>query len=110
MLSEIRHALRRLRATPVVTLSAIACLSIGVWMTCIVSAIGRGFFRPDLGIYAPEQLVQIDEDGLFVYETSRGRREASGRTTSKAVMDSLAARKVFAAIGLYGSGGGAIDG
>jgi len=32
MIDEIRHALRRLRATPVVTLSAVACLAIGVWM------------------------------------------------------------------------------
>jgi putative ABC transport system permease protein len=111
MLSEIRHALRRLRATPLVTLSAIACLSIGVWMTCIVSAVGRGFFRPDLGLYSPEQLVQIDEDGLFVYETSRGRREIqAGRTTSQALLDSLAARRLFAAIGLYGPAGGGIDG
>lgn len=63
--SEIRHALRRLRATPGVTLSAIACLSIGVWMTCIVSAIGGGYFRPRLYLPAPERLVQIDEHGLF---------------------------------------------
>jgi putative ABC transport system permease protein len=100
MLSEIRHALRRLRATPGVTLSAVVCLSIGVWMTCIVSAIGGGYFRPRLYVPAPEQLVQIDEHGLFATKENIDRATFD-RTTSAAVLDSLAKQKVFAAIGYY---------
>lgn len=115
-MTDIRHALRRLRATPVVTLSAIACLAIGVWMTCIGSAVARGFFRPELGIQAPDRLVQFDEQNLFVanYPRSRGGFVAAEvsrgvRTTSKAVTDSLAARRAFAAIGYYRTTGASID-
>jgi putative ABC transport system permease protein len=106
-MNELRHALRRLRSSPVVTLSAIACLSIGVWMTCIVSAVARGFFRPELGVYDAQQLVQIDEPGLFV--TRDGKRVCCyrGRVTASAVVDSLARRKVFAAIGFYSTEGSA---
>ena len=105
MISEIRHALRRLRATPIVTLSAIACLSIGVWMTCVVTAVGRGFFRPYLGIHAADRLIQIDEQGLFI-DKARGRPEFSDRIVSKTVLDSIVARGIFAAIGYYTSAGG----
>jgi putative ABC transport system permease protein len=105
---EIRHALRRLRNAPLISMNAIACLAIGIWMACIVSAAARGFFRPDLDVRAPEQLVQIDEEGLFIvdYPKLGGGRSAPAhrfpwRTTSKAVTDSLAARKTFAAIGYY---------
>jgi putative ABC transport system permease protein len=106
-MNELRFAFRRLRATPIVTLSAIACLSIGVWIACLVSAVGHGFFRPRLGIYAADRLVQIDEKDLFVnYVNGRLRPPCcfNGRTTSKAVTDSLAARKVFASIGYYAGG------
>jgi putative ABC transport system permease protein len=106
-MNEIRHALRRLRATPVVTLSAIACLSIGIWMTCVVTAVGRGFFRPDLGVPAADQLVQLDEKGLFINRAT-GRPEFGGSILSRTVMDSLASRKVFAAIGYYSLGGAVI--
>jgi hypothetical protein len=67
-MNEIRHALRRLRATPIVTLSAIACLAIGVWMTSITSAIALAWFRPNLHIAQPERLVQPDERGLYSLE------------------------------------------
>ena len=106
-MDEIRHALRRLRATPIVTLSAIACLAIGVWMTCVVTAVARGFFRPDLGVRAAHELVQLDEPGLF--NTRRGFVECChrGRVTSRAVVDSLAARRIFAAVGFYNLSGSA---
>jgi putative ABC transport system permease protein len=103
-MNEIRHALRRLRATPIVTLSAIACLSIGVWMTCVISAIGAGFFRPDLHVPRADQLVQIDEVGLFTQKDYH-HRIRQGRTISQAVLDSLAKRKLFAAIGFYAERG-----
>jgi predicted permease len=105
MMNEIRHAFRRLRATPMVTLSAIACLSIGVWMTCIVSAVARGFFHPNLGVQTARDLVQIDEPGLFVERNGRPVCCHKGRVSSKSVVDSLAARRLFAAIGFYSTWG-----
>src|SRR3954465_1567493 len=100
MLSEIRHAMRRLRATPVVTLSAIACLSIGVWMTCIMSAVALGNFRPNLHLPRAERIVQMDELGL--YSTSRtGGPIGCGRFTSRSVFDSLERLPYFSAIGYY---------
>jgi putative ABC transport system permease protein len=99
-MTEIRHALRRLRATPVITLSAIACLSIGVWMTCIVSAVGFAFYRPRLNVYEPERLVQVDERELFRIE-GNGGTTCCERITSKSVFDSLEKAHVFAAVGYY---------
>jgi putative ABC transport system permease protein len=101
MTGEVRHALRRLRATPVVTLSAVACLAIGVWMICLLSAVGRGVFRPDLGIAAPDRLVSLDESGLYREE---GSRQCCRRLASRGVVDTLRARKTFAAIGFYSAG------
>jgi predicted permease len=101
MLTELRHALRRLRATPVVTLSAIACLSIGVWMTCIVSAVGGGFVRPDLQVYRSDRLVQLDEAGLYTIGGTSSGYFWHGRLTSRAVVDSLARSGLFSAIGFY---------
>ena len=97
---EVRDAIRRLKATPGVTTCAIICLSVGVWMTCIVSAIGGGYFRPRLDLPAPERLVQIDEFGLFATQQNIYRATFE-RSTSAAVFDSLAKKKVFAAIGFY---------
>ncbi|HET9777406.1 MAG TPA: ABC transporter permease, partial [Gemmatimonadaceae bacterium] len=100
MLTEIRHALRRLRATPIVTLSAIACLSIGVWMTCIVNAVGGGFVRPNLQVYRSDRLVQLDEEGLYTID-GPSSRATSGRLTSRAVVDSLSRSGMFSAVGFY---------
>jgi predicted permease len=98
MWNETRHAYRRLRATPLVTLCAIACLSIGVWMTCIVTAVGNGFFRPRLGVPGADRLVQIDEVGLFTRKRELGFTD---RMTSQSVLDSLVSRKLFGAVGFY---------
>jgi putative ABC transport system permease protein len=109
-MGEIRHAVRRLRATPLVSLTAIACLSIGVWMTCIVSAVGRGFIRPNLGVPAADRLVQLDEKGLYL-TTDNARRMCCIRYSSKAILDSLSNRKLFAAVGFYdGAANGQIVG
>jgi putative ABC transport system permease protein len=97
MMTEIRHALRRLRATPIVTTCAITCLTVGVWMTLIVSAFGKGFFRPTLELPSPERLVMIDEVGLY----TTVQRFNLPRYASQAVLDTLAKRRVFAAIGFY---------
>jgi predicted permease len=104
MTGEVRHALRRLRATPVVTLSAVACLAIGVWMTCIVTAVGRGFFRPNLHIPDADRIVQLDARGLFMLD---GRNVmGGGRLSSPAVIDSLALSPLFEAVGQYTQGFG----
>jgi putative ABC transport system permease protein len=95
MLTDFRYAFRQLRSTPMVTAAAIACLSIGVWLTCIVSSVGRGIYRPDLGVPQGEQLVQMDEVGLFEPNYTGTRR------VSRGVYDSLEQRKLFAAIGYY---------
>jgi putative ABC transport system permease protein len=100
MISEIRHAARRLRATPIVTLSAIACLSIGVWMTCIMSAIALAWFRPDLRIPDPDRVVQMDERGLYNANFWQGR-DCCHRIVSAAVYDSISRLPLFAAIGQY---------
>ena len=100
-MSEIRHALRRLRATPVVTLSAVACLSIGVWMTCIMSAVALGVFRPNLHIVSPDRVVQMDELGLYSTIEYRAPICCRGRFTSRSVFDSLAKLPSFSAIGYY---------
>jgi putative ABC transport system permease protein len=100
MTGEIRHALRRLRATPVVTLSAVACLAIGVWMTCIMSAIGFGFFRPDLHIPEPRRVVQMDERGLYSADFWHGF-DCCRRSVSPTVFDSVSRLPVFAAVGRY---------
>ena len=108
MLNEIRHALRRLRATPLVTVSAIACLAIGVWMTCIMTAFGRGFFAPNLRIPAPEKVVYLDERGLI----GTGARAffTCCRYSSRAVIDSLAQSRAFAASGFFVHTQSQIDG
>jgi putative ABC transport system permease protein len=99
-MNDLRHALRRLRSAPVVTLSAIVCLSIGIWMTCIVTAVGRGFFFPNLQVAEADRLVQLEERGLYTLDPWKSQF-CCGRTTSKAVFDSLAERRVFAAMGFY---------
>jgi putative ABC transport system permease protein len=106
MIDEIRHALRRLHATPLVTLCAILCLTVGVWMTCIVTAVGRGFWRPRLDLPSPEQLVMIDEVGLYATK----RRFTLPRSVSPTVFDTLAQRKIFAAIGFYRPSGARVVG
>ena len=104
MLADIRHAARRLRSTPVVTLSAIACLSIGVWMTCIMSAVALGVFRPDLHAPDAKRLVQLDELGL--YSTSYTSDViCCGRYVSRPVFDSVARLPYFSAVGFYRYGG-----
>src|SRR4051812_45207909 len=95
MLTDFKYALRQLRSTPMVTVAAIACLSIGVWLTCIVSSVGRGIFRPDLGTTEASQLVQMEEVGLFEPNYNRARR------ISRGVYDSLEQRQLFSAIGYY---------
>jgi predicted permease len=119
MLSMVRHAFRRLRSEPAAPLNAVACLAIAVWLTCVVSEVSRAFLWPDLGIANPSEVIQIDEDGLFTvtYPRLTGGRSAptrrfAWRIVSKAVVDSLAARKIFAAIGYYAQdlGGRALEG
>jgi putative ABC transport system permease protein len=104
MIGEIRHALRRLRATPVVTLSAVACLSIGVWMTCIMTAVALGVFRPNLHIPQQDRVVQLDELGLYSTSWNRGPI-CCGRFTSRSVFDSLSKLPYLTATGYYGSAG-----
>lgn len=93
-MNDIRHALRRLRATPVVTASALACLAIGVWMTCITSAIGFAWFWPDLHLPEQERLVEPASVGLF--STSDEARSVSPR-----VYDALTRDPAYAAVGFY---------
>src|SRR4051812_25963447 len=104
-MTDLRFAIRRLRATPLITLSAVVCLAIGVWMTCIVSAVARGFFHPDLGLRNAHELVQIEERGLFVEKNGKPVCCHWGRVSSKSVVDTLAARRVFAAVGFYSTTG-----
>src|SRR3982750_1555454 len=99
MTGEWRQASRRVFASPVLTLVVVLCLSIGVWMACIVSAIVGGAFRPRLGFHSPERIVFIQEAGLF--SMVKEDRLRSARVTSAAVIDSLTDRQVFAAIGFY---------
>jgi putative ABC transport system permease protein len=103
MLTEIRHAARRLRRTPVVTLSAVACLSIGVWMTCIMSALALGIFRPNLHIRNPDRVVQLDEFGLYATSYFTGVT-CCGRYASRRVFDSVAKLPHFSAVGYYLNG------
>jgi putative ABC transport system permease protein len=106
MITDLRLALRRLRATPMVTLSAIACLAIGVWITCIVAAVARGFFTPELHIPAPARVVQLEERGLFSLDPMLCCRNGS----SKSVHDSLARTRLFAAVGNYDERGAYVEG
>src|SRR4051794_8786414 len=100
MVNECKQALRRLGASPVTSCVSVVCLSIGVWMACIVSAVVGGAFRPQLHFEAPERVVFINEAGLFSMAWE-DRSSFFPRVTSKAVIDSLAAHHVFAAIGHY---------
>src|SRR3954470_19714047 len=93
LLPEVRRAIRRLRATPTVTFAAIACLSIGIWMASVITAVGRGFFFPNLHVPHAERVVQLDERGLY------GTDDCRCAQTSRAVVDSLAHSRVFAAVG-----------
>jgi hypothetical protein len=99
MLSEWQKATRRLIGSPTATIVSVICLSIGVWMACVVNAVVGGTFTPRIRVYAPERLVFIDEIGLFTTVTQDRLRFV--RQTSTQVIDSLAARRVFSAIGYY---------
>jgi predicted permease len=106
MITDLRLALRRLRATPMVTLGAVVCLAIGVWITCIVAAVTRGFFAPDLHIPAAARVVQLEERGLFSVDPMMCCRNGS----SKTMHDSLARTRLFAAIGYYDERGAYVEG
>lgn len=93
----LRYALRKLRSTPWVTASAMACLAIGVWMTCIVAAVARGFFFPNLHVADADRIVQMEERGLF----SLDPKACCANESAKSVVDSLAASRLFAAVGYY---------
>ena len=92
-MNDIRHALRRLRATPVVTASAIACLAIGVWMTSITSAIGLGWFRPNLHLPEPDRVMWAREIGLYTTSEYAG--------VSPRVYETMRNDPGFAAVGYY---------
>src|SRR4051812_42176622 len=106
LLTEIRRAVRRLRSSPGVSLAAIACLSIGIWMACVVSAVGRGFFRPNLHVPRQDRLVQLSERGLFSTDPQYAWRIIS---TSRSVLDSLAHTRTFASVGYYDAGPMSVD-
>lgn len=107
-MNDIRQALRRLRATPLVTLSAIACLATGIWISSIMTALGRGFFRPNLGIPNSERVVQLEPRGLFALNPYRSA-VCCGRRSSQAVVDSLTNHPAFAAVGTYDFGSISLD-
>jgi putative ABC transport system permease protein len=93
-MNDFRHALRRLRATPVVTLSAVACLAIGVWMTCITSAIAFAWFWPNLHLPEQERLVEPASIGLFSVSDE-------SRSVSPRVYDAMTRDPAYTAVGFY---------
>lgn len=92
---DFRYALRQLRQSPGFTVAAVACLAIGVWLACVVSAVGRGFYRPENGFAQPDRVIQIDIVGLF------GRDYEHARKVSRSVLEGLRRSRSFAAIGEY---------
>src|SRR5579864_6511297 len=46
--ADFRYALRQRRQSPGFTFAAVLCLALGVWLACVVSAVGRGVYRPEL--------------------------------------------------------------
>ena len=98
LLASIRqdfgYALRQLRQSPGFTSRRLAVLALGVWLACVVSAVGRGMYRPELGFAQPDRVVQIDEGAVFGLDYH-------GRLVSRSVIDGLRSAHTFAAIGDY---------
>lgn len=94
---DFGYALRQLRRSPGFTTAAVACLAIGVWLACVVSAVGRGMYRPQMGLSRPDRIVQVDVSGVYgsQYELRPQRR------VPRSLIDSLRSARVFAAIGDY---------
>jgi putative ABC transport system permease protein len=93
------YALRRLRKSPAFTVAAVSCLGIGVWLACVVTAVERGLYRPDLGFARPDRVIQVDVEGAF------GGDYEGGRRVSRSVINGLRESRLFDAIGEYASHG-----
>ena len=98
-LKDFSYALRRLRHSPGFTGAAVACLSLGVWLACVVTAVSRGVYRPELGFSDPDRMVQVEVTGEFGDFGYTGGYPS--RFASRTVFEGLLASHLFTAIGEY---------
>src|SRR5437016_4931302 len=58
-LSALRHALRRLRQSPALTLTAIASLALGIGVNVTVYSVAREMILDDMSARRPDRLVRL---------------------------------------------------
>ncbi len=63
---DLRHAIRRLRATPVSTVTILASLVIGIGVNTAIFSLADQTLVRALPVESPEQLVHLEWDGHFV--------------------------------------------